>query len=96
MESSREGTATNLSEKTPIASITKASASPLFIDRLAASGFEPLVTLANTLRSWAEPIACMWNFTKNNGITEGFHRKIKPIQRRASGFRSFHKLLAYY
>jgi len=60
-----------------------------FIDRLAASCFEPLVTLATTLRSWAEPIACMWRFTKNNGITEGFHRKMKLIQRRAYGFRNF-------
>ena len=60
-----------------------------FIDRLAKSRFEPLLTLANTLRSWAEPIACMWRFTKNNGITEGFHRKMKLIQRRAYGFRNF-------
>ena len=60
-----------------------------FIDRLSGSGLEPLVTLANTLRSWAEPIACMWRFTKNNGITEGFHRKMKLIQRRAYGFRNF-------
>jgi len=60
-----------------------------FIDRLATSCFEPLVTLANTLRSWEEPIACMWRFTKNNGITEGFHRKMKLIQRRAYGFRNF-------
>ncbi|HAT1922493.1 TPA: hypothetical protein JAZ42_04415 [Legionella pneumophila] len=28
-------------------------------------------------------------FTKNNGITEGFHRKMKLIQRRAYGFRNF-------
>ncbi len=60
-----------------------------FIDRLAASCFEPLITLANTPRSWAEPIACMWRFSKNNGITEGFHRKMKLIQRRAYGFRNF-------
>nr|WP_235659318.1 transposase [Legionella maceachernii] len=25
----------------------------------------------------------MLRFTKNNGVTEGFHRKIKLIQRRA-------------
>jgi hypothetical protein len=25
-------------------------------------------------------------FTRNNGITEGFHRKMKLIQRRAYGF----------
>jgi hypothetical protein len=27
--------------------------------------------------------------TQNNGITEGFHRKMKLIQRRAYGFRNF-------
>ena len=58
--------------------------------QLADSGLRPLVTLANTLRSWQEEIACMWRFTKNNGITEGFHRKLKLIQRRAYGFRNFH------
>ncbi len=31
----------------------------------------------------------MWRFTKNNCITEGFHRKMKLIQRRAYGFRNF-------
>ena len=34
-------------------------------------------------------IAAMLQFTKNNGITEGFHRKMKLIQRRAYGFRNF-------
>ncbi len=34
-------------------------------------------------------IAAMWRFTKNNCITEGFHRKMKLIQRRAYGFRNF-------
>ena len=57
--------------------------------RLAHSGFAPLATLARTLRDWSEEIACMWRFTKNNGITEGFHRKMKLIQRRAYGFRNF-------
>ena len=33
----------------------------------------------------------MWRFTRNNGITESFHRKMKLIQRRAYGFRSFSK-----
>ena len=59
------------------------------IDELKASGFSPLLTLAQTLHSWREEIACMWRFTKNNGITEGFHRKMKLIQRRAYGFRNF-------
>ncbi|MGL5742571.1 MAG: transposase, partial [Legionella sp.] len=31
----------------------------------------------------------MWRFSKSNGITEGFHRKMKLIQRRAYGFRKF-------
>jgi transposase len=61
----------------------------LAIDELKASGFPPLITLAQTLHSWREEIACMWRFTKNNGITEGFHRKMKLIQRRAYGFRNF-------
>jgi transposase len=59
------------------------------LERLQRSGFPLLQTLAKTLSEWAEPIACMWRFTKNNGITEGFHRKMKLIQRRAYGFRNF-------
>ena len=31
----------------------------------------------------------MWRFTRNNGITEGFQRKVKLIQRRAYGSRNF-------
>jgi len=31
----------------------------------------------------------MWRFTKNNGITEGFHNKMEMISRRAFGFRNF-------
>ncbi|WP_162263071.1 MULTISPECIES: transposase, partial [Legionella] len=38
---------------------------------------------------WREEVVRMWRFTKNNGITEGFHRKMKLIQRRAYGFRNF-------
>ena len=60
-----------------------------FIERFLESGFESMKTLAETLSSWIEPIARMWRFTKNNGITEGFHRKMKLIQRRAYGFRNF-------
>ena len=36
-----------------------------------------------------EPIVRMWRFTKNNGITEGFHTKMEMISRRAYGFRNF-------
>ena len=60
-----------------------------FIKLLKKSGLAAMVTLAQTLEQWAEPIACMWRFTKSNGITEGFHRKMKLIQRRAYGFRNF-------
>ena len=38
---------------------------------------------------WSEEIVRMWRFTKNNGITEGFHTKIEMISRRAFGFRNF-------
>ena len=45
--------------------------------------------LGRTIRLWFEPIIRMWRFTKSNGITEGFHRKMKLIQRRAYGYRNF-------
>ncbi|MCF6778016.1 ISL3 family transposase, partial [Thiotrichales bacterium 19X7-9] len=58
-----------------------------FIKLLKSSRFQSLVKLGNTLYKWKDEIARMWRFTKNNGITEGFHRKMKLIQRRAYGFR---------
>ncbi|MFR1320882.1 MAG: transposase [Akkermansia sp.] len=42
-----------------------------------------------TIRKWFTPIIRMWRFVQNNGITEGFHRKMKLIQRRAYGYRNF-------
>lgn len=59
------------------------------IEDLKAVGFKQLNTLARTLTSWAQPIAAMWRFSRSNSITEGFHRKMKLIQRRAYGFRNF-------
>lgn len=59
------------------------------IQLLRANQAAPLQRLANTLEDWQESIACMWRFVRNNGITEGFHRKMKLIQRRAYGFRNF-------
>jgi len=53
------------------------------------SGLKPLQTLAQSLQQWIQPIVIMWRFSKNNGITEGFHRKMKLIQRRAYGFKNF-------
>lgn len=49
----------------------------------------PLRTLAITLERWMEPIIAMWRFSKNNGITEGFHTKMEMMSRRAYGFRNF-------
>ncbi len=52
-------------------------------------GLAPLVTLGETLYDWREEIAAMWRFTRNNGITEGFHTKMEVLQRQAYGFRNF-------
>jgi transposase len=65
---------------------------PVFLRMIAAlkqSPFKRLVTLGKTLWQWREEVVRMWRFKKNNGITEGFHRKMKLIQRRAYGFRNF-------
>lgn len=65
---------------------------PKFLDmvnQLKNSPFKPLAALGRTFYFWREEIACMWRFRKSNGITEGFHRKMKLIQRRAYGFRNF-------
>jgi transposase len=59
------------------------------IAELQAAGLAPLVQLGNTLHSWREEIATMWRFTRNNGITEGFHTKMEVLQRQAYGFRNF-------
>lgn len=59
------------------------------IDKLRESQFESMQTLANTFESWQEEILRMLRFSKNNGITEGFHNKMKLIKRRAYGFRNF-------
>ena len=56
---------------------------------LAYSTFPHLVQLGRTLTSWSNEIVRMWRFTKNNGITEGFHTKMEMISRRAFGFRNF-------
>ncbi len=59
------------------------------IDELLSSKLAPLVALGETLRSWQEEIATMWRFTKNNGITEGFHNKMESLSRQAYGYRNF-------
>ena len=59
------------------------------IDQLRHSGLAQLVTLGDTLHSSQQEIATMWRFTRNNGITEGFHTRMEALQRQAYGFRNF-------
>jgi transposase len=60
-----------------------------FIEQLKESPLVPLIQLGRTLFSWRHEIARMLRFSKNNGITEGFHNKMEMISRRAFGFRNF-------
>ncbi len=65
---------------------------PKFLEMVLAlnkSPFQALASLGRTFYQWKEEIVRMWRFRKSNGITEGFHRKMKLIQRRAYGFRNF-------
>jgi transposase len=59
------------------------------ISELKQAGFAPLVQLGQTLSAWSQEIIAMWRFTRNNGITEGFHTKMELLQRQAYGFRNF-------
>lgn len=47
------------------------------------------VSAASPLAAWSEEIVAMGRFTRNNGITEGFHNKMELINRQAYGFRNF-------
>ena len=60
-----------------------------YVKQLKESPLEALSKLGRTLYKWRDEVVCMWRFTKTNGITEGFHRKMKLIQRRAYGFKNF-------
>jgi transposase len=59
------------------------------IQQLRESGMWQLVQLGETLNAWSLEIATMFRFTRNNGITEGFHTKMEVLQRQAYGFRNF-------
>ncbi len=59
------------------------------VAQLRQSGLAQLATLGDTLHAWREEIARMWRFSRNNGITEGFHNKMELISRQAYGFRNF-------
>jgi transposase len=58
------------------------------VDPLRPARLPQWVPLGETLDSWKEEIATMWRFTRNNGITEGFHNKMETITRQAYGFRN--------
>lgn len=45
--------------------------------------------MGNALHNWWKEIPMMFQFARNGGITEGFHRKMKLILWRAYGFRNF-------
>lgn len=59
------------------------------VEMLRSSPFKPMQTLGKSLNNWIDAIARMFRYHKSNGIVEGFHRKMKLIQRRAYGFRNF-------
>ena len=59
------------------------------IEILKTSPYPPMQTLARSFKSWLNPIVRMFRYYRSNGIVEGFHRKMKLIQRRAYGFRNF-------
>ena len=59
------------------------------VHQLRQAGLAQLVQLGQTRHAWSEEIVCMWRFSRNNGITEGFHNKMELINRQAYGFRNF-------
>ena len=59
------------------------------VHQLRQAGLAQLVQLGHTLSAWSSEIVAMWRFTRNNGITEGFHNKMELINRQAYGFRNF-------
>ncbi len=62
---------------------------PVLLELLEQLHHSPLRALARTLTNWLQPIVAMWRFSRNNGITEGFHNKMEMLSRRAYGFRNF-------
>jgi transposase len=62
---------------------------PRFLRAVYQAHLPQLVQLGETLHSWTAEIATMWRFTRNNGITEGFHNKFEVVQRQAYGLRNF-------
>lgn len=59
------------------------------IEILRTTPFRPLQALSRSLKAWLNPIGRMFRYDRSNGVVEGFHRKMKLIQRRAYGFRNF-------
>ena len=55
------------------------------------SAQEPLRRIAGTVDRWCEPIVRDLRHRYTTGMTEGFHNKMKLIQRMAYGLRNAHK-----
>ena len=53
------------------------------------SYFQLFQSDTDSLFAWRDEIGAIWRFTRNNGITEGFHNKMELITRQAFGFRNF-------
>jgi transposase len=51
-------------------------------------GLAPLAQLGNTLYAWREEIACMWRFSRNNGITEGSIPKWRSCNANPTGLET--------
>ncbi len=59
------------------------------LNQLRQAGLAQLVNSARRSPPGRQEIVAMWRFTRNNGITEGFHNKMEVINRQAYGFRNF-------
>lgn len=59
------------------------------VEMLKRSPFRSMRTLGKSINNWIDEIARMFRYYRSNGIVEGFHRKMKLIQRRAYGFTNF-------
>jgi transposase len=61
-----------------------------WITAVESSGVLALQTFARTLRHWWQPILNYFVGRHTNGFAEGINLKLKALNRRAYGYRSFH------
>lgn len=60
-----------------------------WIERVEASGFTALKSFVKTLQNWKESILNYFDGRHSNGFADGVNLKIRMINRRAFGYRSF-------